>query len=170
MFGVIVKSWLAEPNGGTANHHEKRASRSELFCRRHFGASGLGKAESGQVRRPCTATRANEGRVDRYYDPTTSQFISVDPDVAETGQPYAFTGDDPVNGTDPLGLYVSGGGSSECNTSSDGTLACTGSLSNGQSVAGTDNRSTGATTGGFITNASPPQCGSSHGPSANNNP
>jgi RHS repeat-associated protein len=42
--------------------------------------------------------------VDRYYDPTTDQFLSVDPDLAETGQPYAFTGDDPLNKTDPLGL------------------------------------------------------------------
>jgi hypothetical protein len=25
--------------------------------------------------------------------------------VAQTGQPYAYTGDDPVNGTDPLGLF-----------------------------------------------------------------
>jgi hypothetical protein len=41
---------------------------------------------------------------DRYYDPTTDQFLSVDPLVAETGQPYAFTGDDPLNATDPLGL------------------------------------------------------------------
>ena len=31
--------------------------------------------------------------------------MTVDPDVAETGQPYAYTGDDPVNGTDPLGLF-----------------------------------------------------------------
>jgi RHS repeat-associated protein len=100
---VIVKSCPAEPNGGTANHHENRASRSELFCRRHFGASGLGKARSGQVRRPCTATRANGGRVGRYYDPTTGQFLSVDPLVGETGQPYAYTKDDPVNATDPLG-------------------------------------------------------------------
>ena len=30
--------------------------------------------------------------------------MSVDPDVGETGQPYAFTGDDPLNATDPLGL------------------------------------------------------------------
>jgi guanyl-specific ribonuclease Sa len=42
--------------------------------------------------------------VDRYYDPATDQFWSVDPKVAETGQPYAFTSDDPLNGTDPLGL------------------------------------------------------------------
>jgi hypothetical protein len=40
----------------------------------------------------------------RYYDPTTGQFLNVDPLVDETGQPYAYTGDDPVNGTDPLGL------------------------------------------------------------------
>jgi len=44
--------------------------------------------------------------VDRYYDPTTDQFLSVDPDVVETGQPYAYTGDDPLNATDPLGLMA----------------------------------------------------------------
>jgi uncharacterized protein RhaS with RHS repeats len=44
--------------------------------------------------------------VNRYYDPSTDQFLSVDPDVADTGQPYAFTGDDPLNATDPLGLMV----------------------------------------------------------------
>jgi hypothetical protein len=42
--------------------------------------------------------------IDRYYDPGTDQFLSVDPAVATTGQPYAFTGDDPLNATDPLGL------------------------------------------------------------------
>jgi hypothetical protein len=47
---------------------------------------------------------ALDGRFDRYYDPGTDQFLSVDPDVAETGQPYAFTADDPLNSTDPLGL------------------------------------------------------------------
>jgi hypothetical protein len=44
-----------------------------------------------------------------YYDPSTDQFLSVDPDVAETDQPYAFTGDDPLNATDPSGLMVNGG-------------------------------------------------------------
>ena len=103
MFGVIVEFCLAEPNGGTTNHHGKRASRSEVFCRRHFGASDSGKARSEHVWRPCTDPRANGGRVDRYYDPVTDQFLSVDPLVAETGQPYAFVGDDPVNETDPRG-------------------------------------------------------------------
>jgi hypothetical protein len=42
--------------------------------------------------------------VGRYDDPATGQFLSVDPDVAQTGQPYVYTGDDPVNELDPLGL------------------------------------------------------------------
>ena len=47
--------------------------------------------------------------VGRYYDPSTDQFISIDPDVEETGQPYVYTGDDPLNATDPLGLQGSAG-------------------------------------------------------------
>jgi RHS repeat-associated protein len=41
--------------------------------------------------------------IHRYYDPATGQFLSIDPDVAETGQPYVFTNDDPLNAEDPLG-------------------------------------------------------------------
>ncbi len=33
--------------------------------------------------------------------------MSVDPKVMQTGQPYVFTGDDPLNRTDPLGLMFS---------------------------------------------------------------
>ena len=54
--------------------------------------------------RPLPTGDAGDGRVDRYYDPSTGQFLSVDPDLVETGQPYAFTIDDPLNATDPLGL------------------------------------------------------------------
>jgi RHS repeat-associated protein len=42
--------------------------------------------------------------INRYYDPSTDQFLSVDPDVVTTDQPYVFTNDDPLNATDPLGL------------------------------------------------------------------
>jgi RHS repeat-associated protein len=42
--------------------------------------------------------------INRYYDPSTGQFVSVDPMVNETNQPYAYAGDDPVNGVDPSGL------------------------------------------------------------------
>jgi len=40
----------------------------------------------------------------RYYDPATQQFLTMDPQVAQTKQPYAYTGSNPVNGTDPTGL------------------------------------------------------------------
>jgi RHS repeat-associated protein len=39
----------------------------------------------------------------RYYDPSTGQFLSVDPLVDVTGQPYAYAGGDPVNRSDPRG-------------------------------------------------------------------
>lgn len=42
--------------------------------------------------------------ISRYYDPQTGQFASVDPDVDQTGQPYAYTGGDPVVQSDPSGL------------------------------------------------------------------
>src|ERR1700677_4760078 len=42
--------------------------------------------------------------INRYYDPTTDEFLSIDPEVATTDQPYVFTNDDPLNETDPSGL------------------------------------------------------------------
>jgi RHS repeat-associated protein len=42
--------------------------------------------------------------IDRYYDPTTGQFLSVDPLVAATGQPYAYANGNPVSNSDPTGL------------------------------------------------------------------
>ncbi len=49
--------------------------------------------------------------IGRYYDPTTGQFLSVDPLVDQTGQPYSYAGDDPVENSDPTeaGLWVPGG-------------------------------------------------------------
>jgi hypothetical protein len=46
---------------------------------------------------------ALERTINRYYDPATGQFVSVDPMVAETNQPYDYADDDPVNGVDPNG-------------------------------------------------------------------
>jgi uncharacterized protein RhaS with RHS repeats len=42
--------------------------------------------------------------VNRYYDPATAIFVTVDPSVAGTTQPYGYVDGDPVNNYDPLGL------------------------------------------------------------------
>jgi RHS repeat-associated protein len=63
---------------------------------------------SGPVEYQRTTTNASDGSIDRYYDPATGQFLSVDPDVAVTGQPYAYAGADPVNESDPSGRATVG--------------------------------------------------------------
>jgi RHS repeat-associated protein len=40
----------------------------------------------------------------RTYDPATGQFLTIDPLVGETGAPYNYTEDNPVNGVDPSGM------------------------------------------------------------------
>jgi RHS repeat-associated protein len=49
-------------------------------------------------------SRVVASAINRYYDPTTDQFLSIDPKVASTNQPYVFTNDNPLNSTDPMGL------------------------------------------------------------------
>lgn len=51
--------------------------------------------------------------VGRYYDPTTGQFLTVDPLVDQTESPYGYAGQDPINGSDPSGaLTITLGGGS----------------------------------------------------------
>lgn len=40
----------------------------------------------------------------RYYDPDTMQFLTPDPLVSLTGQPYSYADDNPVNAVAPAGL------------------------------------------------------------------
>jgi RHS repeat-associated protein len=86
------------------------------YCRKHASARFRPSlpADPHRGRRFCTSgplgydpstTHAPDGSINRYYDPGTGQFLSVDPLVDETGQPYAYAGDDPVNETDPTGLW-----------------------------------------------------------------
>jgi len=39
----------------------------------------------------------------RWYDSATGEFTRPDPDLAQTDQAYVYSGDDPVNQTDPSG-------------------------------------------------------------------
>ena len=58
--------------------------------------SGLSPAKLEIVLTECS--------IHRYYDTATDQFLSVDPALAQTGQPYGYANDDPLNVTDPTGL------------------------------------------------------------------
>jgi uncharacterized protein RhaS with RHS repeats len=54
--------------------------------------------------------------VNRYYDPATAQFLTVDALVTLTRSPYGYVGGNPLNGVDPTGLVnevAGGGGESE---------------------------------------------------------
>ena len=42
--------------------------------------------------------------INRYYDPATGQFVSVDPLVGVTGAAYGYAGGNPVSNVDPHGL------------------------------------------------------------------
>jgi RHS repeat-associated protein len=42
----------------------------------------------------------------RTYDPSTAQFPTRDPWVAITGEPYSYAGDNPLNHSDPTGLFL----------------------------------------------------------------
>ena len=44
----------------------------------------------------------------RYYDPATGQFLSVDPAVTQTGQPYTYAAGNPVSESDPSGQWAVG--------------------------------------------------------------
>ena len=43
--------------------------------------------------------------INRYYDPSLRQFISVDPAYSQTHQLYGYANENPVNGSDPSGLW-----------------------------------------------------------------
>jgi RHS repeat-associated protein len=94
-----------------------------LYCQKHAFArfapvvqtdrSASGRFRTlGSVDYERITTNASDGSIDRYYDPATMQFLSVDPQVAVTGQPYGFVGNDPLNEVDPLGNFYYGYGSS----------------------------------------------------------
>ena len=58
----------------------------------------------------------------RSYDPATGQFLTRDPLANLTNMPYAYTADNPLNGTDPSGLLFG-----VCDT---GPANCLGSAGN----------------------------------------
>jgi RHS repeat-associated protein len=71
-----------------------------------FGTLAFGTPTStfGYAGQSTDATTGLSDMRARWYEPGIGEFTSVDPDLAETGQPYQYAGDDPVNENDPSGL------------------------------------------------------------------
>jgi hypothetical protein len=67
--------------------------------------------------RACTAGAT----VARYYDPTTGQFLTRDPLEDETGQPYSYADDDPIDNSDPSGMFCILGHNSDGSCRGSGT-------------------------------------------------
>jgi RHS repeat-associated protein len=87
----VVGTWSFDPHG--------RVTASTGTATTAFGFAGeWTDAESGFV-----YLRA------RYYDPATGQFLTRDPVTAATRSPHAYVNGNPLNATDPTGLYAACG-------------------------------------------------------------
>jgi RHS repeat-associated protein len=66
----------------------------------------------------------------RYYDPTTAQFLTVDPLAAATGARYSYASGNPITGADPTGLIDWGqvGTFAVVGLAIAGTVACVASV------------------------------------------
>jgi hypothetical protein len=69
----------------------RRCGAHRAAPRSEYQFSGLRDLVFPRALRPAEC-RFDRCGVDRYYDPSTDQWLSVDPDVAKAGQPYAFVG------------------------------------------------------------------------------
>jgi hypothetical protein len=79
----------------------KKRDSADCYRRSSVCGSAWHRSSSGRSRPAEVREKARGVCVARWYDPGTGELTSVDPDLAETGQPYAYAGDDPVNMGDP---------------------------------------------------------------------
>jgi len=105
----LRKPCPAERSGGAfgrrpSEHAGQGATRSEDCHHRQTAGGGSQRRRSRARFQPCAFLHAPERTVHRYYDPTTGEFLTVEPEVATTRQPYLYAGEDPVNETDPSGM------------------------------------------------------------------
>lgn len=84
--GKIVGTYTYDPYGKVTSH---------------TGAASTPFGYDGQYTDPETGYQYLRAR---YYDPATGQFLTVDPLLPITGEPYGFAADNPLNAFDPAGL------------------------------------------------------------------
>jgi RHS repeat-associated protein len=68
------------------------------------GATGTGISQFGFAGQYTDAETGFQYLRNRYYDPSTGQFLTRDPIEALTGDPYGYAYNSPLNFTDPAGL------------------------------------------------------------------
>ena len=84
--GAVVGTYTYGPYGNTLSH---------------TGTATIALQYDGQY------TDAESGFLyleNRYYDPGTGQFLTRDPLLPATGEPYSYADDNPLNAFDPIGL------------------------------------------------------------------
>jgi RHS repeat-associated protein len=68
----------------------------------HTGSATTPLGFNGQYRNESTGLIYLRARV---YDPETAQFLSIDPALEDTGEPYGYAGENPLNHVDPTGRW-----------------------------------------------------------------
>ncbi|MSX93854.1 MAG: hypothetical protein F2749_10595, partial [Actinobacteria bacterium] len=97
-----------------------RAEGRQLIAGRSRRRTRGGRAE-GRVRPRCDVRRLTYLN-NRYYDPATGVFVSVDPLVGKTGTPYLYANGSPVTISDPFGLDACG--DSDATVTTSGYQSC----------------------------------------------
>jgi RHS repeat-associated protein len=69
----------------------------------HTGTATTPLLYAGQYQDPQTGCYYLRNR---WYDPATAQFLTIDPDVSQTQAPYTYTADNPITNADPDGLMT----------------------------------------------------------------
>jgi RHS repeat-associated protein len=99
-------------------HHDQQGStrlltseKGEVTGAYSYGAYGATEGHTGTATTPLgydgQYTSPDTGLIylrARTYDPSTAQFLSVDPAVEVTHQPYIYAEDNPLNNSDPTGM------------------------------------------------------------------
>ena len=109
--GAGTRELLTDALGSTVGLVDSSGSVTTSYTYEPYGAtstSGSGSANPAQFTgREADATGLYYYRA-RYYSPTLSRFISEDPAGFAAGDPnlYRYVGGDPVNATDPSGMFI----------------------------------------------------------------
>jgi RHS repeat-associated protein len=102
--------YLADTQGSTTALTDSTGHTAATYT---YTPTGTKRATTGTVNNPLQYTGAYLDPTGTYhlgertYDPTTDRFTQTDPTGQETN-PYAYTDDDPVNGTDEAGTSFLG--------------------------------------------------------------